>query len=800
MKGISGCVRFDSDVGQNAERKGRFGRPATLPTMECGNSTFHSGRRIAKRILTALFFFSAAGCLMTLVMPSVSAGQIPLLDALEATPDPTTDRSGAEENRDPLLAIENALAEARQRRSAMERARKAGDGHESNPASVALELSTRLVRVLEQRREAQIRTNDLRLGHAAIESGLARDPSELFGVPPPFPVPILDGVLQSWRREVEQESRHRSMLDDRRANLLLAGEIATNLEKDRRRLRDMLEGERDEIEQIRLQTELRELNDELLIANEQAALAKQRVLHATIEHEIKGIATRQARAALAWVEAHLAPRETDLADAIERLDRDRFDLDREINLARSRLVASEAALHAIEERGSRIDVENEVEFNLELTARRRQLSHRQHIIALLNQRIERLGRMRTTWQRRYAVLGDRLELAEAPGWREAAENELDRHTRLRRIHETELAQLRLELATLIRKATDQASDTPGAARWLELELEDLELLVGLYQSDLTTLDTAIQLEERLRAELSARLEDRDLGERMRGFAAELRSFWSFELTTSADRAITPGKILIALSVFAAGYLFARFMMPILARRFFPRLGFDAGASKAFASLSFYALLGIAFLFALRAVNIPLTAFAVVGGALALGIGFGSQAVVSNFISGLLLLAERPIRIGDLVEIGGVIGTVETIGLRSTRIRTADNFHIIVPNASFLETNVINWTHQDPRMRLQIAVGVAYGSPVRDVERLLIDAASAHPRSLDHPAPATYFKDFGDSALLFEIRFWIRYDERTDRAAILSDIRFLIDERFAENGIVMAFPQMDVHLDSPRSSQ
>jgi small-conductance mechanosensitive channel len=762
-------------------------------------STLHSGRRVAQQILATLLVLSIVGPLLALAIPSAAPAQISVLDALDPTPEASDVKIAPEANGDPLLVIDNALAEARQRMSALERAREIEDGQETNQPSVAVEHAARLVRVLEQRREAQIRTNDLELGRMAIESGLARDPSELFGVPPPFPVPILDGVLKSWRREVEQESKHRSVLEDREANLRLANEIATKLEKERRRLRDVLERESEELEQIRLQTELRGLNDRLLIANEETALAEQRVMNATIEHEIKGIATRQARAALAWVEAHLAPRESDLADAIERLDRDRFELDREVDLARSRLVASEGTLRATEERSGRIDAENETDFNLELTARRRQLAHRQHIVALLNQRIERLGRMRTTWQRRYAVLGDRLDLDEAPGWREAAENELDRHTRLRRIHETELAQLRLELATQIRKATESAPETPDAARWLELELEDLELLVGLYQTDLAGLDIAIQLEERLRAELSARLEDRNLGERIRGYAENVRSFWSIELTTSADRPITPGKILIGFSVLALGYLFARFMMPLLTRRFFPRLGFDAGASNAFASLTFYALIGIAFLFALRAVNIPLTAFAVVGGALALGIGFGSQAVVSNFISGLLLLAERPIRTGDLVEIGGVVGTVETIGLRSTRVRTADNFHIIVPNSAFLETNVINWTHQDPRMRLRIAVGVAYGSPVREVERLLIEAASAHPRSLDHPAPVANFKDFGDSALLFEIRFWIRYDDRTDRSAILSDIRFGIDESFAENGIVIAFPQIDVHLDGSRSS-
>jgi potassium efflux system protein len=770
--------------------------------MDCEPSRQESGRPAATRfrVIVVLALFSVS--LVVALAPSFALAQIPMLDALDPADDPaeeaTQDKRAAADG-DPLLAIEKALADARQRLSALERARAVGDKSESNQPSAALEFAARLVRVLEERREAQIRTNDLSLGRAAIESGLARDPSELFGVPPPFPVPILDGVLQSWRREVEQESNHQRVLEDRQANLRLADEIATKLEKDRRRLRDILEGESDELEQIRLQGEIRSLGDQLSIAKAQAALARQRAQNATIEHDIKGIATRQARAALAWVEAHLSPRETDLADAIEHLDRDRFELDREIDLARSRLVTSEGTLQATEDRGPRIDEDNRSEYELERAARRKQLSHRQTIVALLNQRIERLGRMRTTWQHRYAVLGDRLEIEEAPGWLESAENELERHTRMRRIHETELAQLRLELATLLRAITEPAAEVPNATRWLELELEDLERLVALYQSDLTTLDSAIQLEERLRAELSVRIKDRDLGERMRGYAETLRGFWSFELTTSEDRAITPGKILIALTVFVLGYILARLITRVLSRRLFPRLGFDAGASNAFASLAFYALIGVAFLFALQAVNIPLTAFAVVGGALALGIGFGSQAVVSNFISGLLLLAERPIRIGDLVEIGGVVGTVEAIGLRSTRIRTADNFHIIVPNSSFLETNVINWTHQDPRMRLSISIGVAYGSSTHDVERLLIEAAASHPRSLDDPAPKPYFQDFGESALIFEIRFWIRYDERTDRAAILSDIRFLIEERFGENGIVIAFPQIDVHLDDPRSS-
>lgn len=736
----------------------------------------------------------------------VRSGQDEVASGAEARPgsgaeDPATSEAAA--SGDPLLAIDDALAEARSRKLARERARQAAADATTAPASEGLELASRLVRVLEQRREAQLRMNELVAGRDAIRAMLERDPRELFGEPPPFAVPLLDNVRQAWQREAEQEAQQRGVLEDQRANLRLAKEELDALEKERRRLRDLLQREKDELARMRLEADIRSLNDRIRVAGERVALAEQRVRNATLEHEIKDAARRQARAALAWVQAHVTPRESDLADAIERLDRERVELDREIELARSDLLRAEATLQAAEERDGAGGPEAD-ETDLEIETRRARLAHRQHRVAVLSQQIERLGRMRVSWQHRYAVLGGAPPVEEAPGWLASAERELERLTRDRRIQEAELAELRLELAGLLRRlAADPAAEagrvSGGAQRWLEVALEDLEARVALAQRELASLDRAIQLEERLRAELVDRIAQRDLGERMRSLADRARQFWSYELTTSEDRPITPGKILIGLLVFVVGYLVARFLMSLTSKRLFPRLGFDAGASSAFASLTFYALLAVTFLFALRAVNIPLTAFAVVGGALALGIGFGSQAIVSNFISGLLLLAERPIRTGDLIEVSGVVGTVDSIGLRSTRIRTADNFHIIVPNSSFLETNVVNWTHEDPDIRLRVIVGVAYGSPTRKVEELLLLVANEHPRCLRHPAPVVNFRDFGDSALSFEVRFWIRYDERTDRTAIQSDVRYRIDELFREHGITIAFPQMDVHLDVSRSA-
>ncbi|MFG0315709.1 MAG: mechanosensitive ion channel family protein, partial [Planctomycetota bacterium JB042] len=195
-----------------------------------------------------------------------------------------------------------------------------------------------------------------------------------------------------------------------------------------------------------------------------------------------------------------------------------------------------------------------------------------------------------------------------------------------------------------------------------------------------------------------------------------------------------------------------------------------------------------------------TAFTILGGAFAIGIGFGSQNLMNNFISGLILLVERPIRVGDLIQVGDLLGIVERIGARSTLVRKPSNVDIIVPNSTFLESNVINWTLSDDTYRTWVSVGVVYGSPLREVSKLLRKAVDEHGLVLKSPEPTLLFTDFGDDALQFEIHFWIRMRREMDRRRVESDVRFRIDGLFREAGIVIAFPQRDVHLDTARPLQ
>jgi small-conductance mechanosensitive channel len=205
-----------------------------------------------------------------------------------------------------------------------------------------------------------------------------------------------------------------------------------------------------------------------------------------------------------------------------------------------------------------------------------------------------------------------------------------------------------------------------------------------------------------------------------------------------------------------------------------------------------AYLGLALL-VLSILHIPLTAFAFVSGALAIGIGFGAQNIVNNFISGWILMWERPISIGDFLEVGTMSGTVETINTRSTRIRRADGVRLLVPNSQLLENTVVNWNLVDSLNRGQVRVGVDYSSNVRQVEALIYKAVAEQKEVCAEPKPLVLFDDFGQGALFFELYFWVD-TSWCDLRCVRSNIRFRIHELFEEAGITLAYTSTVIHMD------
>lgn len=276
--------------------------------------------------------------------------------------------------------------------------------------------------------------------------------------------------------------------------------------------------------------------------------------------------------------------------------------------------------------------------------------------------------------------------------------------------------------------------------------------------------------------------------------------WNFQIFSVENDPITLGKIIAGITLFVVGLYFCRKLTNHIERRFISKLHIDNSMQANLRSVTFYILVIFLTLFVLRLVNVPLTAFTVIGGALAIGVGFGSQNIVSNFISGLILMAERPIRTGDLIDLDGQQGTVTQIGARSTQLRSGSNQTIVVPNSVLLEKTLINWTLNEATVRGKVSVGVGYNSDVQKVKQLLLQAARDHKSTLSVPEPFVLFQDFGDNALMFDLCYFFNLSETVGHSGMASDMRFRIEELFRESQIEFPFPQRDLHLYSQKPLQ
>jgi potassium-dependent mechanosensitive channel len=251
-------------------------------------------------------------------------------------------------------------------------------------------------------------------------------------------------------------------------------------------------------------------------------------------------------------------------------------------------------------------------------------------------------------------------------------------------------------------------------------------------------------------------------------------------------------LLIALLV--GVFWFSSRTKRFLFNRFLVKSGLDRALQYAIAQIVSNLVLVIGIFIVLDNAGIHLGALTVFAGAIGVGIGFGLQNIASNFISGLVILAERPITIGDRVEVAGVVGQVQQIRARSTVIVTNDNITMIVPNTKFIDSPVTNWTYGDPRVRFRIPVGVAYGSDVKKVSDALVAAGRSSPHVLENPAPSVFLKQFGESAIDFELVVWS--SEMSHRPSrFRSDLNFAIEEKLREAGIEIPFPQRDLHIRS-----
>lgn len=268
----------------------------------------------------------------------------------------------------------------------------------------------------------------------------------------------------------------------------------------------------------------------------------------------------------------------------------------------------------------------------------------------------------------------------------------------------------------------------------------------------------------------------------------VRSFLNYSIVHYNNYVLTPLNIVIVLLILSG----TRILLSFAKRIIFKRISHDEiGRSNSLFQIVKYFVWVIAISLCLESVGINLSILIAGSAALMVGIGFGLQNIFNDFTSGIIILIDRSIKVGDILETGGIVGEVREIRLRTTKVLTREDTILIIPNHKFISETVLNWTENDWNTRFTVTVGVAYGSDVQLVKSLLLKAAEEHPRISSDPKPIVRFISFGESSLDFELFFWSESIFRVGE--IQSDLRFKIDELFRAGGVTIPFPQRDVHI-------
>lgn len=463
----------------------------------------------------------------------------------------------------------------------------------------------------------------------------------------------------------------------------------------------------------------------------------------------------------------------------------------------AKLAAANAADTASKSAASRPKAEGMTPLAESVELKRLQFDNANLHVELLRQMLNGLEQERYIWEVRFATAQERLSVVEE---REAGSKVAAAAKQIQGWKEYGLQQLSTT-GNQISDVEDRLAETPSPARarYLNDTLRVLRHREDLYRRTLQRMDSWLGLIENKQAEFARREQARSVLARMKEWGQAtlvvLGNAWHVELFTAEDtievegknitgrRSVTVGKVVTALAILVAGYWFAGLMARFAERQAITRLQIDpnvANIIRQWALACFFLLLVIV---TLMSVKIPITAFAFLGGALAIGVGFGTQNLLKNVISGLLLLMERPLRVGDVIEVDNIRGMVTTIGLRSSTIRDINGVETLIPNSNLLERNLTNWTYSSFRKRYSLRIAVATGSDARRVKEKLRDLAGQHGQILKEPEPYVLFEDFSEHALVFVLHYWIEIGPGIDPATVASDLRFMIENTFAEEKIV-----------------
>ena len=504
-------------------------------------------------------------------------------------------------------------------------------------------------------------------------------------------------------------------------------------------------------------------------------------------------AIQRLRRRLSDMQSKLSFTQETLDEKLASLQARLNELTEEMNTARKALDSANSSLIRARASLGSGDVSTLTNASSALMARSARVNYWEYMVSMIDDEIVLVRESQQVWRDRYRLFHDEVPGEEIWKLRENAQARLNELQR-------QLDGVRTLESVILRQieTTQEQAKTEGLTSTIQQNLAQTadnqrKVVSDIFNRYESLIPQAVFLQQRLYNEASDNMSTVRLAEKVGSFSKDtIMGFLDTELWQGEGYSVTVSKLIIAVAVFLSSFFLSSWGSKWLKRRMINRFKASVTAANAVQRITFY-ILWIAFaLIALNIVKIPLTAFAFMGGAMAVGLGFGMQNIFNNLISGFIVIFSRPFKVNDIVEVAGTTGIVEDIGSRSTTIRTWDGLDVVLPNRYFLENSVTNWTGTDLKKREILKVSVGYESDTRKVEDLLMEAATGHSSVLKNPAPFVIFKNFGDDGLEFELYYWFEL-RKGSGAKISSDMRHRITAMFRREGINIPYPQRDIHI-------
>ena len=740
-------------------------------------------------------------CLVLLLQNSTALAQLPLtlIGPRGSEPSPTTAaaQDDAEADKDLAAMRKDVGDELRVAQRTLDAATKASGEDASPPEKLQqeVELLKQLEAIIAQQETAAAQEDDLKTKLADLKGQLEAvrmtGPQES----KPYSFLLLDHLKDELSTRKNRTAIGEAALADSKQAVTRATEELEKKAQALRLLKSKLQTADDEAEKEQLAVDIKIAEADKRMVEETAELKKQQRAICKLKQQIETTQIDLLEEKIDWISKEVLFSPSDLQDQLLALDKHESDLKALLRTNESNLLYSEKEWSRSRHQ---LDMATAPDAVLAEQVAAQQLARQryQQAVSLINARLQGVVKDRELWNRRFKVVTKTATPEELIAWNQDAHLLVAQLERDVRLQEMQIDEIRRELAEKGQQLQSKGDQQDEVRRWIENQKAHLSKTIQSHETAVSSINETRQLAGKLIVEIGGDVRAWSVAEWLAGAWHYFSAVWNKELVKIDDaNSLTVGKLIVGVLLVFGGFIVARMLSRLLGSRLHQRLGFNQDRAEAVQSLSFYVMVALFTLFALRFVNVPLTFFTFLGGAIAISVGFGSQNILNNFISGLILLAERPIRVGDLIQIVDLYGTVEHIGTRSTRVCTGDNMEIIIPNSSFLENNVQNLTLGNNIIRSRVSVGIAYGSPTRDAARLMKRAAEEHGLVLDSPEPYVWFVEFGDNSLIFELYFWVEVRNIAERRRIESDMRFKIDHLFRDAGISIAFPQRDVHLDT-----